>query len=461
MLGKPFLLFFVVVVIACGSGTQDTTTTVGEAVEALTEGEIVAKAKVIHERVITIDTHDDIPSNFATAEVDPGVRGERQVDLPKMKEGGLDAGFFIVYVGQTERTPENYEKAKTEAMAKFDAIHRMTEEMYPDEIELAYTTDDVERIHADGKLVACIGIENGYAIGKDLSLLEKYHALGARYITLAHEGHNDIADSSTPRERLGDAEEEHGGISNFGEQVIAEMNRLGIMVDVSHISKKAMIEAAKLSRAPVIGSHSSTRALSDVPRNMDDEQLLALKTNRGVIQMVALDSFVKNQPEKAAARRALFEEIRNSDTRGDLTDEQRAEIRKRMAELDEKWPKATVSDFVDHIDHAVELIGIERHHRAGAPRLHRRRDRKTLGRQPAARLAPSRTSRPGDEDRANVLAWAAIRVRASFEVRGLHKIGSDPCNKTGSDPCYFARERQFLIQSLDPALREARRAGRR
>ncbi len=142
MLGKTFLLIFVVVVVACGSGTQDTTTA-GEAVEELTEDEMVAKAKVIHERVITIDTHDDIPPNFATAEVDPGVRGERQVDLPKMKEGGLDAGFFIVYVGQTERTPENYEKARTDAMVKFDAIHRMTEEMYPDEIELAYTTDDV------------------------------------------------------------------------------------------------------------------------------------------------------------------------------------------------------------------------------------------------------------------------------------------------------------------------------
>ena len=231
--------------------------------------------------------------------------------------------------------------------------------MYPDEIELAYTTDDVERIHTDGKLVACIGIENGYAIGKDLSLLEKYHALGARYITLAHGGHNDIADSSTPRERLGDAEEEHGGISDFGEQVIAEMNRLGIMVDVSHISKKAMIEAAKLSRAPVIGSHSSTRALSDVPRNMDDQQLLALKTNGGVIQMVALDSFVKNQPEKAAMRRALFEEMGNAGTPRDLTDEQRVEIRTKTAELHEKWPKATVSDFVDHIDHAVELIGID------------------------------------------------------------------------------------------------------
>ena len=356
---KTIALIFIVAVVACGSGDQEATLTTGQEGQQLTEDELVAKAKAIHERVLTIDTHDDIPSEFATAEVDPGVRGDRQVDIPKMQEGGLDVGFFIVYVGQTERTAENYEKAKADAMVKFDAIHRMTEEMYPDEIELAYTADDVEQIHADGKLVACIGIENGYVIGKDLSLLEKYHALGARYITLAHGGHNDIADSSTPREQLGDAEEEHGGISEFGEQVIAEMNRIGIMVDVSHISKKAMLEAAKLSRAPVIASHSSTKALSDVARNMDDEQLLALKENGGVIQMVALDSFVKKQPGKAAARRALFEEMGNAGASSDRTEAQREETRRKLVKLDEKWPKATVSDFVDHIDHAVELIGID------------------------------------------------------------------------------------------------------
>ena len=328
----------------------------------MTEEELVAKAREIHERVLTIDTHDDIPFNFATAEVDPGVRGERKADIPKMEEGGLNAGFFIVYVGQTERTPENYEKAKEDAMTKFNAIHRMTEEMYPNKIELAYTADDVERIHKSGKLVACIGIENGYVIGKDLSLLEKYHELGARYITLAHGGHNDICDSATPRERLGDAESEHNGVSEFGKQVIAEMNQLGIMVDVSHISKKSMLDAVQLSKAPVIGSHSSARALCDVPRNMDDEQLLALKENGGVIQTVALGSFVKKDPpEKEEARRKLREEmgITSFAARRDLTDEKRAEYRRRRDELDEKWPRPKVQDFVDHIDHIVNLIGVD------------------------------------------------------------------------------------------------------
>ena len=222
---------------------------------------------------ITIDTDEDITTNFATDEVDP-LNADRQVTLEKMRAGGLNTAFFVVYVGQTERTPENYEQAKADAMTKFDAIHRMADEMYPDQIEIAYSADDVVRIHASGKLVAAIAIENGYVIGKDLSLLEKYHALGGRYITLAHNGHNDISDSANPRPNLGDSEVEHGGLSEFGEQVVAEMNRLGIMVDVSHISKDASLHAMRVSRAPVIASHSSTRALADVSRNMDDEQLL-------------------------------------------------------------------------------------------------------------------------------------------------------------------------------------------
>ncbi len=323
---------------------------------------LIEQAREIHERVLTIDTHDDIPFDFATEEVDPCQRLERQVDVPKMREGGLDAAFFIVYVGQTERTEENYEQAKADAMTKFQAIHRLTEELCPEEIELAYTADDVERIHASGKLVAAIGIENGYVIGRDLSLLETYHELGARYITLAHGGHNDIADSATPRENLGDGEAEHGGVSEFGEQVITEMNRLGILVDVSHISKDAMLDAVRLSRAPVIASHSSVRALADHPRNMDDEQLRALAENGGVIQIVAFPSYVKVQPpERGEAVRTLRQELGldSREAMRNMDDETRAEYERRMAAIDERWLPATVSDFVDHIDYAVDLIGID------------------------------------------------------------------------------------------------------
>ena len=222
------------------------------------------RALAIHEAVMTVDSHDDIPLNFATEAVDP-FDARRQLTLEKMQAGGLDAAFFIVYVGQTRRTPENYARAQADAMTKFDAIHRMADEMYPDLIEVARSADDVERIHAEGKLVAAIGIENGYAIGRDLSLLQRYHDLGARYVTLSHNGHNDIADSAQPRMDLGDAVSEHGGISEFGEQVIAEMNRLGIMVDLSHVSRAAALDAIRLSRAPAIASHSNALALTNHP----------------------------------------------------------------------------------------------------------------------------------------------------------------------------------------------------
>jgi membrane dipeptidase len=334
--------------------------------------DLVARARGIHERVITIDTHDDIPLNFATPEYNPCTALNRQVDIPKMREGGLDVAFFAVFVGQGPRTPEGKEKAKADAMTKFNAIHRLTEQVCPDQIELAYTPDDVVRITRSGKLVAAIGIENGYVIGDDLSLIKKYFDLGARYMTLAHTTHNDIADSSNP------PNPEHNGLSKFGEQVVAEMNRVGMMVDVSHISKAAMLHAIRLSKAPVMGSHSSTRALANVPRNMDDEALLALKKNGGVMQTVAFQGYVKVQPpERAAALAALNEEFGLTGGRGgggggraggggggrggiqSLPEDKRAEYQRKRDEIERRWPGATVRDFVDHIDHAVKLIGID------------------------------------------------------------------------------------------------------
>ncbi len=350
-------------IAACGAPAENAT---------LGTQDIVALAREIHEATLTIDSHDDIPFNFATEEVDPGVRGDRQVDIPKMIEGGLDAGFFIVYVGQGERDDAGNAFAKEQAMTKFNAIHRMTDQMYPDQIELAYTSEDVRRIAASGKRVAAIGIENGWVIGEDLGLVEEYHTLGARYITLAHNGHNDISDSANPNPALGDTESEHGGISAFGELVIAEMNRVGIMVDVSHISKPAMLEATRLSRAPVIASHSSVKALCDVSRNMDDEQLLALRETGGVIQTVALADFVKIDPERDAAIETLREELdmprgrmtpqrlegMSEGERADLF-QKRTAFDSQMTAIDEEFPPANVSDFVDHIDYAVNLIGID------------------------------------------------------------------------------------------------------
>ena len=281
-----------------------------------------------------------------------------------MEEGGLDAGFFVVYVGQTARTPENEAQAQADAMTKFEAIHRMAEQMYPDRIEIAYTANDFERIAASGKAIAAIGIENGYIIGRDLSLLATYYDLGARYFGLVHNGHNDIADSANPRPSLGDAPAEHDGVSAFGAEVIAEANRLGIMIDVSHASKAAMLDAVRLSRAPVIASHSGGRALADTPRNLDDEQLLALRDNGGVMQTVALGAFVSST---AAARGDELRAVRADlglprfgpvDPAG-LDAAGRAEYDRRMAEIDRRWPAADVATFVDHIDYAVELTGLD------------------------------------------------------------------------------------------------------
>ncbi len=335
-----------------------------------TDDALVAKARAIHERAITLDTHDDISSNFATEKDDPGkVENTQQVTLPKMKEGGLKVGFFIVYVGQGERTPDGYDTAYVMAVNKFDAIHRMAEQMYPDKIEIAYTADDVTRIVKSGKLVACIGIENGWPVGRDLKKLKEFHERGGRYITLSHNRQNDICDSANPGE--GEPEEEHHGVSDFGKQVIAEMNRLGIMVDISHISKKSALDAIRLSRAPVIASHSSARAVNDNPRNLDDETLLALKKNGGVVQCVALGEFVKTRPvppERQEAIASLRKEFGLPEGRGGmrrafqtLTEDQMAKLRQGMREIDAKYPLApvTVSDFVNHIDHAVKLIGIE------------------------------------------------------------------------------------------------------
>jgi len=323
--------------------------------------DLQSRARAIHAAVTTIDSHDDIPYEFATAAVDP-LNADRQVTLEKMREGGLDVAFFIVYVGQTERTVDNYAEAKANAMIKFDAIHRMADEMYPELIEIAYDADDVERIHASGKLVAAIGIENGYVIGRDISLLSTYHELGARYITLAHGGHNDIADSAQPRPQFGDDESEHDGISAFGAEVIAEMNRLGIMVDVSHISKDAALDAMRLSRAPVIASHSNAHALAAHYRNMDDEALLALRDNGGVMQTVALDVFVKvPPPERDAARDTLWAEFSLEPGRGPntLPPAQRALYDQGWSDIVDRWPGATLEDFVNHIDYAIDLIGID------------------------------------------------------------------------------------------------------
>jgi membrane dipeptidase len=233
---------------------------------------------------------------------------------------------------------------------------------YPERIEIAYSPADVERVHATGKLVAAIGIENGYVIGTDIAMLDRYYELGARYFGLVHDGDNDLAHSARPKPELGDAPEGSAGLTELGERVIARLNELGVMVDVSHASKRTALDAMRLSRAPVVASHSSVQALADHPRNLDDETLLALRDDGGVVQIVAFEPYLKPQPpERQSALRALRErlEIPSGLDADDLSPELRAAYDAGMADIHARWPRATVADLVDHVDYAVRLIGID------------------------------------------------------------------------------------------------------
>ena len=271
------------------------------------DAELEKRARAIHERVITLDTHDDIDAANFTAARNYTQDLPTQVNLPKMIQGGLDAAFFIVYVGQGELTAEGYASAYKQAIEKFDAIHRLTKDIAPTQIELALTAADVRRIAATGKKVALIGVENAYSLGTDLGRIKEFHDRGARYISLAHNGHSQFSDSNTGER---DGKWLHDGLSDLGRKAIAEMNRLGIMVDVSHPSKQSMMQTVALSKAPVIASHSAARALANHSRNMDDEQLRALKKNGGVIQTVAFNSYVKVPPPPSAERTAALTALR-------------------------------------------------------------------------------------------------------------------------------------------------------
>ena len=348
----------------------------GPAPAAESEANLVARARAIHERVIALDTHDDInPANF-TREQNYTQRLNTQVNLPKMEEGGLDASFFVVYVGQQQDfTPEGYQRAYDAAIEKFEAIHRLAEAIAPGRIGLAYTAADVRRIAASGRKVALIGVENGYPVGEDVTRVREFYARGARYLSLAHNGHNQLSDSNTGER---DGAWKWNGVSPLGREVIAELNRVGIMIDVSHPSKQSMMQTLELSRAPVIASHSAVRALCDHSRNLDDEQLLALKENGGVAQIVAFNSYVKTPPPPSPQRTQAIAALRaefglpaqggggggggGGGALAGLSAERRAEFQRRMAEIDQQFPpppRATVKDFADHIDYAVKLIGID------------------------------------------------------------------------------------------------------
>lgn len=319
------------------------------------EEALIKKADKIHEAILTVDTHCDTPMRLMRSDFDLGVRNDNGcVDFPRMKEGGLDAEFFAVFLGQGPRSEEDHLLTHNKAIAIFDAIHANVEKN-SDQAEIAYTVDDAYRINGEGKTVAFIGIENGYPVGNDLSRLEEYYQRGARYITLSHSRNNDICDSSTDPNGA-----EYNGLSEFGEEVVSEMNRLGMMIDVSHISDESFYDVMETSKAPVIASHSSCRALCESPRNLTDEMIMALKENGGVIQICILSNYLR-QPEPNPELDKILKEIRDkyNDFEG-LSEEEFDKARTEYYTTRNKYKKyATVADAVDHIDHVIQIAGID------------------------------------------------------------------------------------------------------
>ncbi|MBW4024341.1 MAG: membrane dipeptidase [Proteobacteria bacterium] len=271
----------------------------------------------LHDALLTIDSHIDIPWPPGPS---PFEDGPRRVDLPKMRRGGVGAGCFAAYIPQGKRDAAGFASAYERATAMLHAIRAMAAPA-PDGTagHLATSVAEVEAARLAGGPAIIPAVENGHAMGETLDHLDAFRALGARYMTLTHNGHNALADSSVPRRDLGDGPDLHGGLSDLGRAAIGRMNALGMMVDISHVSKAAMLQAIDVSRTPLIATHSSVRALCDHPRNLDDAQLDALASSGGVVQVTLVSFFLK---------------------------------------LGKKETEVTIADFVDHIDYAVQRMGI-------------------------------------------------------------------------------------------------------
>ena len=368
---KHILFFFTILLllVSCKEQTANK--------EKLSESQIVTKAKEIHSKVITLDTHCDINVKNFTDSINYTQDLHSQVTLPKMKQGGLDVAWFIVYTGQDSLTTSGFEKAYEIAMSKFNAIHRLTDSIASDQIELALTSDDVRRIHKSGKKAAMIGIENGYPVGTDIHNVKKFYDLGARYMSLSHQGHSQLCDSNTGE---ADGIWLHNGLSDLGKEVIAEMNKVGMIIDISHPSKESMRQMIKLTKAPIIASHSSARALCNHSRNLDDEQLQWLKENGGVVQTVAFSAYLNTEKFEKRVKKDVEIAKQIADSMG-IKWLEREEVMKLSSEEKEKYydflgtmavirrdkvkkmaglpPAVDVIDFVNHIDYMVKKIGID------------------------------------------------------------------------------------------------------
>ena len=322
-----------------------------------------SRAELIHQAVLTIDSHIDWPiRQSVNPEFDPGVghetgaSGSGQWDLVRMASGGLDGVFISIFTPQRQLTEEGYAEANTLANQMIDWTKQLPVD-YPDQVAIALTPEDAYRLEQQGKRAIFLGMENGYPLGADIQAVQTFYDRGVRYITLTHSKNNQLGDSSTDDQQLWQ------GLSPFGETVVHEMNRLGMMVDISHVHDDTFWHVIRLTQAPVIASHSSARTLRDVPRNMDDNMLRAIQENGGVVQLCLLGDYIKEidqDPRRETALAALSDQ-QAAWLRGDLSEAEVAELLNQYRAINTQYPeiKPTLADAIDHLDHMVAVMGID------------------------------------------------------------------------------------------------------
>jgi membrane dipeptidase len=320
---------------------------------AVSGDSISERARKLHFSSIVVDTHDDTTQRFLDGKFDLGTRSSAgSIDIPRMREGNLSAIFFSIWIPSKITGPEAVDRA----LVQIDAVREQVRK-HPNDLVLATTAAEVHEAHKQGKIAALMGVEGGHMINSDLGVLRSYAALGVRYMTLTHSGNDEWADSSTDKPA-------HNGLTDFGKDVVREMNRLGVIVDISHVSDKTFYDALEVSKAPLFASHSSCRAICDAPRNMTDQMMKDLAAKGGVVQINYHVGFLSQEfrdAEKAdpEINKAISAEVmkRCGDNEGcQLMEGDR--ITREYVEQG-KLPRVDFTKIIEHIDHAVKVAGVD------------------------------------------------------------------------------------------------------